>query len=814
MPLGTIKQTNFTGGVASSWMGGRTDNTKYANAARCILNATVRPHGGAQRRPGTRFVTTSGQGRLVPFKVAATDTCMLVMDANRFRFGRDGGMIWVLDTDAVIVNGTFDAGISSWNDVSDPTASISWDSANQRLKLTNATAAVAWAEQAVTTSKVGQAHVLRFRIAGDSGDKIKVRVGTGSKADDILADQERQAGSITIEFTPTASPFHVQFRNDVSPAKAIAIDDVAILSNMELTLPTDYDATTVRELQWAQSADVMYIAHRGHHASKLMRHGHASWSLVPVRFNDTPDEWINNPTLAFPGSVTFFDKRLVWGNNADHPDRLWFSRAGDFEDHHVSDPIIDTDPFVRTIAANAVAHISWLSGQHELLVGTLGGVFVVRPGNRDEPISPDNATAKPHTSLGTAPVQPIPAGDRTVFIDRYRQSIQSIAYDIMSEKYKGTDMTIFGEHLGAGVKGLDFSERPDPMVWVWREDGALLSMTFAPDHEVFAWSSHRLGGGFRGGAPKVDGLAVTPTEDGGTVWLLVWRTVNGAEVCHVEVLDPPQRYPEKSDFSWAPEADVLGLWTEALADEQQFAFFVDSGLSLDRPIAITGISRANPGVVTAPGHGLINGDRVRLRGVVGMTEVNGGRYTVASATTDTFALSGVDTSSFAAYATGGEARKLETVVTGLGHLEGLTVAILVDGAVHPSRVVANGQVTLDRAAAVVHAGLPYSTRIETLPWEEPLASGPPDRRKKRVVGVTVLFLHTMGASAGTPGGYLETIPYRRDGDVMDAPPPLFSGKKSVRLQDPWDEMATMVIRQELPLPMNVLAVVAQIDIGG
>lgn len=73
---------------------------------------------------------------------------------------------------------------------------------------------------------------------------------------------------------------------------------------------------------------------------------------------------------------------------------------------------------------------------------------------------------------------------------------------------------------------------------------------------------------------------------------------------------------------------------------------------------ITGISKASPGVVTSAGHGLSDGDLVYISGVVGMTEVNDTLFKVASAATNTFALntpggSGVDTSSYTTYSSGG-----------------------------------------------------------------------------------------------------------------------------------------------------------------
>ena len=54
-------------------------------------------------------------------------------------------------------------------------------------------------------------------------------------------------------------------------------------------------------------------------------------------------------------------------------------------------------------------------------------------------------------------------------------------------------------------------------------------------------------------------------------------------------------------------------------------------------------------------------------------------------------------------------------ITGLNFLEGKKINILADGAVHPQKTVASGSITLDRAASVVHLGLPYESDLQTLP---------------------------------------------------------------------------------------------------
>jgi len=81
------------------------------------------------------------------------------------------------------------------------------------------------------------------------------------------------------------------------------------------------------------------------------------------------------------------------------------------------------------------------------------------------------------------------------------------------------------------------------------------------------------------------------------------------------------------------------------------------------PTLITGITVANPGVITAAGHGLSNGDRISIMGVKGMVEVDGPNsfqtdqwdwitHTVAGVSGANFNI-GVDTRGHTAWSEGG-----------------------------------------------------------------------------------------------------------------------------------------------------------------
>lgn len=66
---------------------------------------------------------------------------------------------------------------------------------------------------------------------------------------------------------------------------------------------------------------------------------------------------------------------------------------------------------------------------------------------------------------------------------------------------------------------------------------------------------------------------------------------------------------------------------------------------------ITGITKANPGVVTATAHGLNNGDFVVLT-VSGMHQLDGRVFRIANKTTDTFELEGENTTNYDTFSSG------------------------------------------------------------------------------------------------------------------------------------------------------------------
>ncbi len=95
----------------------------------------------------------------------------------------------------------------------------------------------------------------------------------------------------------------------------------------------------------------------------------------------------------------------------------------------------------------------------------------------------------------------------------------------------------------------------------------------------------------------------------------------------------------------------------------------NDGHVLETATVITAATKANPVVVTATAHGLLDGEEVFITGVVGMTQLNGNRYTVANKTANTVELTNqvtganIDGTGFTTYGSAGTIAKVFTLAT-------------------------------------------------------------------------------------------------------------------------------------------------------
>jgi len=112
-------------------------------------------------------------------------------------------------------------------------------------------------------------------------------------------------------------------------------------------------------------------------------------------------------------------------------------------------------------------------------------------------------------------------------------------------------------------------------------------------------------------------------------------------------------YPQSTGTNVITVASASGMPVSMTHGEVAAFKLGGSALVTDAKRTVTGITKANPGVVTSAGHGFVNGQKVIFQigqGRDSMHQLHFKVCTVANKTTDTFELSGLNTTGFSTFA--------------------------------------------------------------------------------------------------------------------------------------------------------------------
>ena len=394
------------------------------------------------------------------------------------------------------------------------------------------------------------------------------------------------------------------------------------------------------------------------------------------------------------------------------------------------------------------------------------------------------------------------AGDVVIYMQP-GQRARDLTYKFETDAYNGTDLSVLARHLFDMFEIVDWDYAPSPFTQIWgvRDDGIVVAMTYDREQSVFGWNRVTTKGDFKAVATVQEG-------DDHFHYAIIERVVGTRTVKYIERL-------HTRDF-----------------DDIQDAFFVDSGLSLDTPIAISGYTNADPCVITTTNaHGLSNNDTVDLsdilvkdvtandttRGWVEDTDLVGTGYTVANVTSTTFELQNnavdVDSTAFPVYFRGGNVREAVTVIGGLWHLEGETVVALANGYVERGLVVTGGKVTLTTAASRVHIGIPYTAEIETLRLDAGAGAESVEGKDKKRSRLSLRLKDTLGLWFGTNRTKMYEAKFGLP-ELYGQPPAMVTDTKGMTLSPKWDKHGKTVVQQRDPLPATILSITPDHTVGG
>ncbi|NNG04032.1 MAG: hypothetical protein HKM95_08015 [Inquilinus sp.] len=794
MPYASQLQTNFTAGEISPRLFGRVDIEKYGAGAASIENMVVLPHGGLARRPGTHFADAvkfpDRFSRLIPLELSPTLAYVLQFGNGYIRFHTDHST--AIDG-RDFANGGFDEGIEAWTDASEGTGTLTHDPANGRLNLVGAGPGnAARAEQSFAAVSV-----LPYTINVDVFDgAVTVKVGSVSGGNDIADDILPAGLGRVLTFQSTVSrTVYVTFEN--AGNDTWQIDNVG-LSSPIYEIDSPYVEADLERIKFAQTSTALYLAHPDWAPRRLRRLAVNEWVLEVLDFVDGPyrdpnkDETTLTPAAVSGPSVTLTasadvcaqsdDGRLVrLDNAAADADWGWGIINGVTDARTVTVNV--REPFAGTTATS-----KWRLGAWSDTTGWPAAVafFEQRLVFANTDTEPDRFWM---SKTGTPEQERFAPSD----FDGTVNDDNAITYQIADDQVNaihwlaGGDVLVVGTATGEYVirAGANQTVTPtniqvkrqttrgsDPYVRPVRIDQQLLHLqragrklrNFFFDFDVNGYVSDDIG-------------IVAEHITRGRVFDLAYQQ-------------------EPDSIVWAARGDGALLGLTYQRDQQVIGWHRHrlGGLLGAAPAQVESIA-----VIPTPDNAADELWLVVARTVDGQTrryvEYLGQPFAAGETPQDEafFVDSGLTYNGDPAQ-----------MFAGLDHLEGETVSVLADGAVHPDVTVSGGQIALTRPAGKVQAGLPYVSAVRMLSPESGGGPGPAAGKTKRIAELILEFYETLGARYGAEETTLDVIPFRAGGDPMDLPPPIFTGFKKVLFPRGYGRRIEPVVSQDQPLPLTLL----------
>lgn len=518
MPRATWVQNNFNGGEWSPLAYGRSDIAKYKAGLATCLNYVPTAQGGLTRRPGTRYVanTKSNQSvRLVPFEFSITQAYVLEFGPNYVRFYTNDGQL---------LNGGLPYEVATPYGASDLWG-MSFAQSADTLYIVHPSYAPRKLQRGGPTSWT--LNTLSFL----DGPYLTLNSSTTTLTSSVAGP-----GSATVTASATTG---------INNGSGFVSADVGRV--IRLKSGTNWGWGTITAVGSATSITVNWTTAVGTTAS-------SSWRL---------GVW--GTSNGYPRAVAFNQDRLVFAGCAQYPARIDGSNTADYENFApsgVDGTVVDSNAISFSLNSTKVNVINWLlSDEWGLLAGTASGEWVIAASTQQNAVTPTNITAKMTSAYGSTNVIPAKMGKATLFVQRTKRKLREMSYQFTLGTFQAPDISVIAEHLTeSGIKQMAPASAPQPVLWIVRNDGTLVGMSYDKDQEVLGWHQHSLGG-YSDAAqtlpPVVESVAVipSPSTDRDEVWVSVQRYVNGATVRTVEYMN---KYWEDGD---------------ATAD----AFFVDCG---------------------------------------------------------------------------------------------------------------------------------------------------------------------------------------------------------------------------------------------
>ena len=816
----TFKQA-FSGGEISPEMFGRIADNKFQQGAATMRNFIAKPQGPAQNRPGFAYVNavknSAKSTRLLSFTFNTVQTMVIEMGDQYFRFHTQGqtllysdGSAWSNSTNYTVGDIAKHSGTNYYaktaHSNSQPPNGTNWYALPANLTyeiphpyLEAELFDVHYVQSADVMTLVHPNHAPReLRRLGATKWELKV-IDFGTP---LAAPTGVSVSAYIPSSTSTNADTYQDHNYVVTAVKASLVDE----SNQSSTATVSNNIFVTgakNTISWnSVTGAARYRVYKDQGGIFGYIGETTTTSIIDDNigpdFSQTPPIHENDfiGSNNYPGAVSYFEQRRVFAGTNNAPQNMWMTKSGTESNMSFGLPIRDDDRIEFRVAAreaNTIRHIVPLT---QLLLLTGSAEWRVTSVNSDA-ITPTSISVKPQSYVGSDNSQPVIVNNSLVYAAARGGHIRELGYNWQANGFVTGDLSLRAPHLfdNFTIKDMALSKAPIPIVWAVSSNGKLLGLTYVPEQALGAWHQHDTDGTF-------ESVACVSEGNDDVTYCVIKRTVNGDVVRYIERMGTRLFATQRDNFFVDSGATYNGTNTNG---SQTVTISGGTNYTKGENLTVT----ANYNLFNAPPSVADKDDAIVL---VDGTDLY--RLTILSTSSQTVATAKIDKDLPASLRNTGITtyEVARNVISGISWLEGKTVNILADGAVHPQKTVSSGAITLDRAASVVHVGLPYNSDLNTLPMAlqvEALGQG----RVKNLNHVWLRVLESSGIFAGPSAEQLVEAKQRTT-EPYGSPPNLKTQDIKIMLTPQWQDNGQLFVRQTDPLPLTVVALTLEVAMGG
>lgn len=490
-------QPSFSAGVLSQELFSRIDYSKLSSGLERCENWFIRPAGGAEFRPGTKYIDKTKNNDtnvvLIPFVENTTQSWCLEFGVGYIRFYKDALAVY--------------------------------DSSGERLEVSTG-----YTSDELKEIKYVQHKNQLFLVHKNHPPKVLTR---NSDTDWTFVTMELnptvvQVESVSLSKASAKDPNSV-VNNDWSYAVSVVDSDgneglatksASINSDVDLLnqpITVSFNAPSgckegykfyiyrIYQGEYCLVWKIDYVVGTSNYSFKDTSYAANSSHTIKEKFTSFDDG-------NYPSAIGFFKQRLVFANTPKGPNTIYGSCVGTFDDFTTTPSNNADEAFELELNSNTSDTITDLIQMDDLIVITQNKIW------RVVGTSASDMAAYVESFSGSSGLPPHVTKKTILYVESSKNKVSNFVYSYELNGYVGQQLdilcrTFFDEYE---ITDISLRENPYAILFCVRDDGALLGLTYLREENIYAWHIHTTSGKFKN-------VCVTTKDKNDFVYVVVER---------------------------------------------------------------------------------------------------------------------------------------------------------------------------------------------------------------------------------------------------------------------------------------------------